>query len=352
MPNPQELEYWLEEVSIALPQLSQSQARVLALYSYGMAMTRQCGQTIVSVFLALLLGVKSQNVRQRLKECLYEARQKRGQQRCEVCVVAQFAPLLRWVLKQWVRHKQVVLGVDVTYLKDRSTILCISVLYGQTAIPVAWKVLAGNAKGAWHPHWLALLAVLAPALPVSYRVLLLLDRGLYSKRLFEAIRGYHWHPFMRIRAQGCYQRPGWRCWHDLKTVAYRGMMATSRRVRCFKGDPLVAVLWIAWDRQHPEPCLLLSDLAPRQVKGNPYPMRMWIEAGFKDFKRGGALGTDQNLGCRTHGTVAAGDDPGAVSSAAPRAGRGGDPVLSLRPGPSFEPHHPRLAALTGQHHPR
>src|SRR5688500_11138217 len=36
-----------------------------------------------------------------------------------------------------------------------------------------------------------------------------------------------------------------------------------------------------------EPCLLLSDLAPKQVKGNPYPLRMWIEAGFKDFKRGG-----------------------------------------------------------------
>jgi hypothetical protein len=287
MPVPEELEYWMEAVSIALPELSQSQARVLGWYSYGMAMTKQSGQTIVSVFLALLLGLKSQNVRQRLKECLYEAEQKRGRKRCEVVVAAQFAPLLRWVLAQWVRGEQVVLGVDVTYLKDRYTVLCISVLYSQTAIPVAWKVLPGNTKGEWHPHWLQLLAAIAPALPARYQVLVLLDRGLYSKRLFEAMRGYGWHPFMRLRTQGCYQRQGHRRWHDLKTVAYRGMTATAWRVRCFKGDPLVGVLWVAWDRRYPEPCLLLSDLAPRQLKGNPYPLRMWIEAGFKDFKRGG-----------------------------------------------------------------
>ena len=55
MPHPQELEYWSEEVSIAFPKMSRSQAQVLALYSYGMAMSQHCGQTIVCVFLALLL---------------------------------------------------------------------------------------------------------------------------------------------------------------------------------------------------------------------------------------------------------------------------------------------------------
>jgi hypothetical protein len=27
--------------------------------------------------------------------------------------------------------------------------------------------------------------------------------------------------------------------------------------------------------------------ATKQVNGNPYPLRMWIEANFKDWKRGG-----------------------------------------------------------------
>lgn len=287
MPNPQELEYWSEEVSIAFPQMSRSQAQVLALYSYGMAMTQRCGQTVVCVFLALLLGLKSQNMRQRLKEFTYEAQQKRGQQRRELSIEAQFEPLTAWVLKQWRDKRKLVLGVDVTYLKDRYSILCISVLYGQTAIPIAWKVLPGNTKGEWHPCWLALFAQIAPAIPESTKVLLLFDRGLYSKRLFNAVRGYAWHPFMRIGEQGLYKRAQSTNWQALKHVAYRGMSPKAFRVHCFKGDTLEAYLWVEWDAEQDEACLLLSDLAPKQVKGNPYPLRMWIEAGFKDCKRGG-----------------------------------------------------------------
>jgi hypothetical protein len=257
------------------------------MYSYGMAMTKHCGQTIVCVFLSFLLNVNSQNLRQRLKEFTYEAERKRGTKRCELYVEAQFGDLLAWVLSQWRDKKKVILAVDVTYLKDHHTILTISVLYGQTAIPVAWQVLAGNAKGEWHPLWLDLLAHIAPVLPQSTQVLVLFDRGLYSKRLFNAVRSYGWHPVMRIREQGFYKRLNSKNWKDLKHLAYRGMLPTAFKAQCFKGDTLDAYLWVQWDEQQDEACLLLSDLAPKQVKGNPYPLRMWIEANFKDWKRGG-----------------------------------------------------------------
>jgi len=287
MPYPQELEYWLEELSIAFPNLSKAQVQVLGLYSYGMAMSKHCGQTIVCVFLALLLNLKSQNIRQRLKEFNYEASRKRGKKRRELCVEEQFAPLSAWVLSQWQDKKKLILAVDVTYLKERYTILTVSVLYGQTAIPIAWKVLAGNAKGEWHPLWLELLAQIAPAIPRKTQVLVLFDRGLYSKRLFMAVRDYAWHPVMRIREQGYYKRLTSKNWRDLKHLAYRGMSPTAFKARCFKGDTLEAYLWVQWDAEQDEACLLLSDLAPKQVKGNPYPLRMWIEANFKDWKRGG-----------------------------------------------------------------
>jgi hypothetical protein len=286
MPYPQELEYWSEEVSIAFPKLSHSQARVLALYSYGMAMTKRCGQTIVCVFLALLLQVKSQNLRQVFKEFLYEAEAKRGTKRRELEPEDQFADLLLWVLKQARDKKKIVLGVDVTYLKDRHTILCISLLPSQTAIPLAWKVLPGNTKGAWHPLWLQLLAELAKTMPPKCQVLLLFDRALYSKALFLVVRAYGWHPFMRIQTQGFYQVPGRDVWQKLEAVAYRGMKAKVLAVDCFKGDPLRAYLWVEWVQGQDEPCLLLTDLRPKQVKGNPYPLRMWIELGFKAWKRG------------------------------------------------------------------
>jgi hypothetical protein len=287
MPYPQELEYWIEELSTAFPKLSRSQRQVLGLYSYGMSMSQRCGQTIISVFLALLLKLKSQNLRQRLKEFLYEAQQKSGQQRRELELELQFEPLSRWLLEQWKDKKKLVLALDVTYLKDRYMILCISLLYGQCAIPIAWKVLLANSKGEWHPLWLSLLAQIAPAFPKNSQVLLLFDRGLYSKRLFEAVRAYGWHPFMRTYEQGLYKRPKGRNWHALKGLAKRGMKAYAFKVQCFKGDTLEAYLWLEWDKAQNEACLLLSDLAPRQVKGNPYPLRMWIEASFKDWKRGG-----------------------------------------------------------------
>jgi hypothetical protein len=287
MPYPQELEYWIEELSTVFPNLNASQKQVLALYSYGMAMTQRCGQTIVLVFLALLLKLKPANLRQRLKEFTYEAEVKRGAKRRELEVESAFAPFLSWVLQQWQERKKVVLAVDVTYLKARHTILCISLLYGQSAVPVAWKVLHGNSAGEWHPLWAELLAQLSPALPRDKQVLLLFDRGLYSKRLFDLLRGYGWHPFMRIREQGLYKRCNGKHWHDLKSLAYQGMKAYHFKAECFKGDPLLAYLWVEWDTEQEEACLLLSDLAPARVMGNPYPLRMWIEASFKDWKRGG-----------------------------------------------------------------
>ncbi len=108
MPYPEELEYWLEEVSIVFTGMNRAQAQVLALYSYGMALTQRCGQTIVCVFLGLLLGMKSQNVRQRLRELTYEAPQKRGKKRQEISVSRHFGVL--GFSRKTNRHSYVVRG--------------------------------------------------------------------------------------------------------------------------------------------------------------------------------------------------------------------------------------------------
>jgi len=57
---------WTAMVSTHMPHLSQPQARVLALWSYGIAMTRPCGRLTVATFLALLLGQKVATLAQRL----------------------------------------------------------------------------------------------------------------------------------------------------------------------------------------------------------------------------------------------------------------------------------------------
>lgn len=293
MPYPEELDYWTAEVSTEFSQLSKTQAQVLALYSYGMVMTQRCGQTIIVTFLGMLLGIPIQNLRQRLREWNYESQQKRGEKRQAIQVEAHFGSLLGLILGYWHKKTRLVLALDVTYLRDRHTILVVSVVYRGCAIPVAWRVLKSNEKGQWHPIWVHLLETLSPAFPHECHLVVLCDRGLYSKRLFEVIRSLRGHPFMRIRPQGLYRRLQAKKWQSLAQIAYRGMKSKCLRVQCFKGDPLPCTLWVQWPAQYDEPCLIVTDLAPKQVKANPYALRSWIEAGFKDLKRGG-LGWEQS----------------------------------------------------------
>ena len=287
MPSQSELDCWIDEVSSAFPGLSRTQARVLALYSYGMAMLCQSGLTTVSYFVAELLGMKWEAVRRRLREWSYEAEAKRGQQRCGVDVAAQFGPLLRWVMSHWRDKRRLVLTMDVTYLRQRHTILAVSVVYGGSAIPVAWKVMWGETPGSWHVLWVELLRQLAAAVPAGCQVWVLCDEGLYSKRLYQVICQQGWHPVMRIRTQGLYRRLHATRWRSLATVAQRGMTPRAFRSQCFKGDPLTCTLWVQWGAAYEQPCLLVTDLASKHLKRHVYGLRSWIEEGFKDLKRGG-----------------------------------------------------------------
>jgi membrane associated rhomboid family serine protease len=56
---------WSQTVSTHFPHLSRPHAQVLALWSYGIALTHTCGMTTVVVLLAQLLGQRENTVRQR-----------------------------------------------------------------------------------------------------------------------------------------------------------------------------------------------------------------------------------------------------------------------------------------------
>lgn len=274
-------------MSTQMTQLSKTQAMVLALYSFGIVVTGRCGLSSIVAFLSMVMEESPGRLRQRLREWNYEASQKRGDQRRAIAVERSFAPLLRWILRDWGTPRQLTLAMDVTYLGDRFTILAISVVYRGCALPVAWRVLRGNVKGEWHPHWMTLLQALNPAVPGKWTVYVLTDRGLYSKRLFEALVQLGWHPMMRIRVQGLCRRERAKTWRSLSSLARPDMGIWCQRMVCFKNDPLVCTLLAQWDARHEEPCLLVTDLPVPQVKHNLYPLRSWIEAGFKDLKRGG-----------------------------------------------------------------
>jgi hypothetical protein len=288
MNYPQELCQWMREVSRWLPQLSRSQAQGLAIYSFAASVTQSCGISQVSYWLGVLLGQRENTVRQRLREILYDAVDKRGQQRRELEVRPCFAGLARWIVSLWCQE-YMMLALDATTLGQRFTVLSVSVLVSSCAIPVAWVVLPANQAGSWKGHWQALLRSLVGCFPETLCVLVSADRGLYAKWLFEDIVRCGWHPLLRCNAQGncCIVQTGQR-W-SLSTLATRckGQLWHGDVV-CFQAQArLRCSLLILWDSNQREAWLLLTDLPSEQVSPAWYSLRMWIESGFKALKSAG-----------------------------------------------------------------
>jgi len=288
MPPSKSIADWSQQVHEHFPHLSRPQAYVLALYSYAALALHCCGQSQVAGFLARLLQLKDATIRQRLREWTWEIQAKRGPKRQEVVVASCFAPLLNWVLSGWARQeRRLALALDATTLKENVVVLSISVLYGGCAIPVAWQVLPANQPGAWRPHWLALLAQLQQQIPADWQVLVLADRGLFADWLFRAIQALQWHPFLRINTDGHCQVQGDHAFQPLRRLLPAPHQAWSKPVVCFKQSQLPATLLIYRDEAHDHPWLILTDLPPDVALIAWYSLRAWIEAQFKDLKRGG-----------------------------------------------------------------
>lgn len=282
------LSQWMANVATHLAHLSKPQAVVLALWSFGMVMTKSCGLTTVAAFLASLGGQKEQTVRQRLREWYRDATDKKGAHRQELDVTTCFAPLVHWVLSWWpTQEKRLALAMDASTLGQRFVVLAISIVYRGCAIPVAWVLVSATDPGAWKPQWLALFDHLQDCVPADWTVIVLADRGLYAAWLYERITKLNWHPFLRINSGGKFRPEGATTFQRLTTAAPKVGTAWCGRVTCFKSHPLTCTLLARWAAGYDDPWLIVTDLAPEQADVCWYGLRAWIECGFKDTKRGG-----------------------------------------------------------------
>jgi len=279
---------WVSTVASHLSYLSQPQATVLGFWTFGMLALGSCGITSVAALLAELLEQKENTVRQRLREWYYEADQKRGTQRREIDVTACFAPLLQWVLASWPSDEcRLALALDATTLGQRFTVLAVCVLYRGCAIPVAWQIVSGTQPGAWRPHWLKLFSLLGGALPASWTVIVLADRGLYAPWLFRHIVRLGWHPFFRINRGGKVRLAMGGYWRSLNHLVPAPGASWAGQVRCFKNQPLDCTLLARWELQYADPWLIVTNLVPAAGDACWYALRAWIECEFKDAKAGG-----------------------------------------------------------------
>lgn len=275
--------YQLQEaIARYLPHLRPAQRRGLALWVYGTILARSSCQN--AVIAALLLDHHWHNLRQLLREWLYDGADRAAPCHAQLTVSACFAPLLRWLLAWWQGH-ELALALDATYHGEQVVALVVSVLYRGTALPVAWQIVPANQAGAWLPHLLRLLRQLRPAVPSSLPVLVLADRGLWSPRLWKGLRGLGWHPVLRLRADATFAPFGQRR-RPAKTLvpgpghAWVGAGMAFKHARVRRPGTLLVV----WETGHTEPWLLLTDLAPTAVGVLWYGLRIWIELGFRALK--------------------------------------------------------------------
>jgi hypothetical protein len=182
MALPKQLRQFYRTIHTNLPHLTKPQAKALALWSFAIIHTGTCGLTTIATYNALLLRQSQNTLRQRLREFYKDAAHKAGAQRRALDITPCFAALLRWIVRLWTpQHKCLALALDATTLKQRFTVLSISVLYHQRALPVAWTIVPATQPGSWRPYWEALLDALRDAIPKAWTVLVCADRGLMPR---------------------------------------------------------------------------------------------------------------------------------------------------------------------------
>ena len=207
-----------------------------------------------------------------------------------------FAPLLRWVLALW-HGRRLTLALDATSLQNRFVVLCVSVLVGKSAIPVAWRVLPAQEKGSWRDEWLTLLDTLAPAVPKTMQTLVLADRGLYARWLYTKIVALGWHPFLRVNVGGTFRPQGETPFRKLGTLCPLGGDWAGRGTAFQQDRSLECTLLALWREDCRDPWLILTDLAPTEAHASWYRFRAWIEGGFKHLKSGGWQWQDTRMTC-------------------------------------------------------
>ena len=156
-----------------LPHLSQAQMTGLALWVCGAILAGSACQNAVAS--ALSPWRKWNNLRQYLREWLYDGSDRTSPCQTQLDVTLCFAPLLRWVLAWWYSER-LALAIDPTLKGDQTTAIVISVLYRSCAIPVAWHIRHADQPGSWMDPTVELLQALAPAVPENMTVIVLCDR--------------------------------------------------------------------------------------------------------------------------------------------------------------------------------
>jgi hypothetical protein len=125
--------------------------------------------------------------------------------------------------------------------------------------------------------------------PGRFFVIVLADRGLYARWLFQRIVRLGGHPLLRINTGGTFRPAKSVHSHALRELGPAPGTQWVGSGTAFQGPRrrLNCTLLARWDEGYHDPWLVLTDLAPSAGAACGYGLRAWSEQGFKIRKRGG-----------------------------------------------------------------
>ena len=203
---PRECYQMQQTIETHLPNLTQAQLGGLVLWVCGAILAGSACQNAVAS--ALSPWGRWNNLRQYLREWLYDGSDRARPCQTELDVTLCFAPLLKWVLAWW-RSGRLALAVDPTLKGDDTTAIVISVVYRGCAIPVAWRIHHANRRGSWMDPIVELLRELAPAVPREMTVIVLCDRGVGQSEIVATNTRSGLASLHEVSEKRHLLRPGW-----------------------------------------------------------------------------------------------------------------------------------------------
>jgi Transposase DDE domain len=273
MSQRQVLSQWTHTVARHVPVLRQSQVKVVAAFSLGVALARRCTLSVVAEALPGL--GKPDTVERRLQRFMSNPR---------VAWQPAAEALALWVLGGLQPGGVVVLLVDETSLDDKLKVMVISLAYRGRAIPLGWWCYRPTAYPMGQVALITtLLQRLAPALPARGRILVQADRGIgTSPELLRAIQQRGWYYLVRVQSQVRLRLD------DGRTVPFAHLVPRPHTrwagwVYAFKKAGWCRCWAVGqWRAPHQEAWLLLTNWPG--AHGNWYGLRMWEELAFRDLK--------------------------------------------------------------------
>jgi hypothetical protein len=269
-----------------LAHLSQPQATVLALWSFGMVLARSCALSAVSRLLAAGRQRSEPTVRQRWRAWDDDTQRQRGPKRQARRVETGFAPVLGGVVRGW-PGTPLALALEATPWGTRCGVWAVRVGDRGWASPGAWGLLPAGATPAGRREWRREWRRLGPASPPGGPGLIVAKRGWSAPWRCRRLTRLGWPPVVRLNPGGSFRPTGAPCWRPLPSLAPQpGTRGRGTALACPR-PPVACTLLARWEAGDKDPWLLRTALAPPASDAAWYGRRAWLAQGVQSTKGAG-----------------------------------------------------------------